>query len=106
MTLPRSSLVSLASTPYYHHVGRSVRRACLCGQDQLSARSFKHRRGWVVERLAVLSSVFAVDVVAYAVMSHHHVIGSKTLIREAAIKLSRRFLQGIAAAERLFPLRI
>ena len=65
-----------------------------------------HRRGWIVERLAVLSSVFAVDVAAYAVMSNHHVIGSKTSIREAAIKLRKRFLQGIAAAERLFPQRI
>ena len=54
----------------------------------------------------MLSSVFVVDVAAYAVMSNHHVIGSKTSIREAAIKLCKRFLQGIAAAERLFPQRI
>ena len=36
----------------------------------------------------------------------HRVIGSNTSIRQAAIKLRKRFLQGIAAAERLFPQRI
>ena len=103
MTLPRSSLVSLASTPYYLCFGRCVRRVFLC---EFSGRSFEHRRGCIVERLAVLSWVFAVDVAAYAVMSNHHVIGNKTSIREVAIKLRKRFLQGIAASERLFPQRI
>ena len=36
----------------------------------------------------------------------HHVIGSKTSIREAAIMLRKRFLQGIAATEQLLPQRI
>ena len=62
MTLPRSSLVSLASTPYYHCIGRCVRRAFLCGEDQFSGRSFEHQSGWIVEHLAVLSSMFAVAV--------------------------------------------
>ena len=57
------------STPYYHCVGRCVRRASLCGQDQYSGRSFEYRRDWIVELLAVLSSVFAVDVAAYAVIT-------------------------------------
>ena len=72
MTRPRSQLVSASDTPYYHCIGRCVRRALLCGKDPVSGKSFEHRKQRILERLKVLADIFAIEVCAYALMSNHY----------------------------------
>jgi REP element-mobilizing transposase RayT len=71
MTRPRSQLVSLETTPYYHCICRCVRRAFLMGKDT-KGRSFDHRKTWLVQRIKFLGEIFAIDIAAYAVMSNHY----------------------------------
>lgn len=72
MTYARKSLVSLTDTPYYHVVARCVQRAWLWGYDEYAKRDYSHRKAWVLERLGVLSRIFAIDICAYAVMANHY----------------------------------
>jgi len=68
MTRPRSSLIAIDDTPWYHCGSRCVRRAFLCGEDPFSGRSYEHRRTWIAERIKQLAEVFAIDVAGYAAM--------------------------------------
>lgn len=71
MPTPRSQQISLSDTPYYHCISRCVRRTFLCGTDTTTNKDYSHRKQWIVERLALLSKTFAIEVCAYAIMSNH-----------------------------------
>ncbi|MFT5756070.1 MAG: REP element-mobilizing transposase RayT [Alteromonadaceae bacterium] len=72
MTRPRNQQVCLDETPYYHCICRCVRRAFLCGEDKISGQNFDHRKQWLVDKIHQLSSVFSIDICAYAIMSNHY----------------------------------
>lgn len=71
MPTPRKQQVFIEETPYYHCMSRCVRRAFLCGRD-INGKSYEHRRGFIENRVRLLSSIFSIDICSYAVMSNHY----------------------------------
>ncbi|HHC72995.1 MAG TPA: transposase [Thiotrichales bacterium] len=70
MTRPRSELVSLEETPFYHCISRCVRQAHLCGQHE--GKDYQHRKEWILHRLRFATASFAINVAAYAILSNHY----------------------------------
>lgn len=58
---------------------------------------FEHRRQWIVDRMKFLSSVFAIDLCAYAVMSNHYHIVIRIDAEQAKLwsdeEVARRWMQ-------------
>ena len=89
MATARSKLLCPEVTPYYHCVSRCVRRSYLCGYDQLSGKSYEHRRAWVEQKMLSLAAVYCIDICSYSVMNnHYHLVAHVN--RESAAKLSER----------------
>jgi REP element-mobilizing transposase RayT len=75
MAKPRKSIIDLNSTLYYHCISRCVRRAFLCGEDEVTGQNFEHRRQWLADRILFLPKIFAIDICSYAILhNHYHVV--------------------------------
>lgn len=61
-----------------HVVQRCVRRAFEAGQDVSTGIDYGFRREWIRRRLELLSSVFGLDVLTYALMSNHMYVVLRT----------------------------
>ncbi|RPI85331.1 MAG: hypothetical protein EHM42_06790, partial [Planctomycetaceae bacterium] len=69
--LPRRLTFDPAVIGIYHCINRCVRRAYLCGVDQLSGKSYEHRRQWLQDKLEFIAGVMGCDILGFAVMSNH-----------------------------------
>ncbi len=75
MPTARKHVILPGQPGFYHCVNRCVRRARLCGNDPVTGNNYDHRRDWMVERLRVLTTCFAIDIYAYAFMeNHYHIV--------------------------------
>lgn len=72
MVSPRSELIDLEATPYYHCINRCVRGSFLCGDMPELNKNYDHRKKWIVSRIKFLSQIFAIKICSYAVMSNHY----------------------------------
>ncbi|MCJ8313521.1 MAG: transposase [Saccharospirillaceae bacterium] len=75
MAVKRSSQIDLALTSKFHCCTRAVRAAFILDDNSDHDPDKINRRQWIEDRILFLTTVFAIDVCAYAVMSnHYHVI--------------------------------
>ncbi len=78
MTIPRKQQISLSDTPFYHVTSRCVRRAFLCGEGPLTQKRYEHRRQWIEYRIRLLSSLFALEIYSWVILSNHFFMLSST----------------------------
>ena len=67
----RCEIVGDDEVAVLHVFSRCVRRAFLGGVDPLTGACYDHRKQFIQDRLEALAGVFAIDVMAYAIMSNH-----------------------------------
>ena len=75
MAVKRSAQIDLSLTTKFHCCTRAVRKAFILDDKTKKDPEKIDRRKWIEDRILFLTTVFSIDVCAYAVMSnHYHVI--------------------------------
>ena len=69
--LARAELVDPLVEGTYHCMNRCVRHAYLLGDDPITGKNYDHRKQWLEERIALLATIFGIDVLGYSIMSNH-----------------------------------
>ena len=69
---PRGDVIQEDEVGVYHVWTRCVRRARLCGYDQVAAKNRDYRKLWICDRMEELSKIFAVDACVFAILSNHY----------------------------------
>ena len=73
--VPRAEVFDPDQVCILHLIQRCVRRSFLTGVDPVSGKDFSFRREWIRARMERLASVFAIDVLSYAILSNHiHIV--------------------------------
>ena len=73
MATARAQQICLEDTQMLHAMGRCVRSRFICSEDHLTGKNYEHRKQWVIDKLIDLTSIFAIYVCAYSIMSNHYI---------------------------------
>ncbi|MCA9135259.1 MAG: hypothetical protein KDB00_00835 [Planctomycetales bacterium] len=55
-----------------HAISRTTRACWLLGDDPVSGKNYDHRKDWIEDILERFAAHFAIDLLAYSILSNHH----------------------------------
>jgi len=67
----RSEVFVPSEIAIVHTICKVIRRCMLMGYDKVTKKNYDHRKDWIENELKRLASYFAVDVLAFSILSNH-----------------------------------